>query len=139
MELIVDANVLLSSLLKDAITRELLLDARLALFAPEHLLLETSHHLKQSSELRKRMRLSDQELQELFSLLTGRIKTISKEVYNPFFQEAETLAPHFEDAPYLAIALFLNLPIWSNDKGLMGQEKVKIFSTQELIRILMKY
>lgn len=139
MELIVDANVLLSSLLKDAITRELLLDSRLTLFAPEHLLLETSRHLKQSSELRRRMKLSNQELQELFLLLTGRIETISKEIYQPFYQEALAMAPHLEDAPYLALALFLKLPIWSNDKGLKGQDRVKIVSTQELIKSLNPY
>ena len=69
MELIVDANVLLFSLLKEAITRELLLDSRLRLFAPEHLILETSRHLKKSDSLRQRMQLKDEELEELLSLL----------------------------------------------------------------------
>lgn len=139
MELIVDANVLLSSLLKEAITRELLLDSRLKLFAPEHLILETSRHLKENSDLRKRMKLKDQELEELFSLLTGRIETFPKEIYQPFYQKALTLAPHFEDAPYLALALFLKLPVWSNDKGLRDQEEVRIIPTQELIDLLSKY
>lgn len=29
--------------------------------------------------------------------------------------EALSLAPHEEDAPYLAVAILLNIPIWSSD------------------------
>ena len=38
MKLVVDANILIAALLKDATTRELLLKEELELFAPEHLL-----------------------------------------------------------------------------------------------------
>lgn len=133
MQFIVDANVLLASFLKDAKTRELLLDARLTLFAPEHLITETTRHLEKSAALRKKIRISTQELKELFEFLTQRIETLPAKVYQPFLSEAMSLAPHREDAPYLAVALALRIPLWSNDKGLKNQTKVDVYSTSEVL------
>ena len=138
MQVIVDANILLASFLKGAITRELLLDSRLTLFAPEHLLIETSRHLQNNSLVRKRIGLSNQKLQELFLIVTQRIEVVSAKSYKAFFKEALQIAPHKEDAPYLALALFLDISIWSNDKGLIGQRAVKVYSTQELLFLLGK-
>jgi predicted nucleic acid-binding protein len=138
LELVVDANILLASFLKEAITRELLLDARLTLFAPEYLISETSRHLKKNAPLRKRISLSNDELQELLIFLTSRITTIPSKTYSREFKEALNLAPHKEDAPYLALALSMQIPIWSNDKGLKIQSKVKVYSTSELITFLGK-
>ena len=68
MQLVVDANILLAAFLKEAVTRELLLDSRLSLFAPEHLIQETSRHLNRNASIRRRIGLSDRALQELFSI-----------------------------------------------------------------------
>ena len=138
MELVVDANVLLASFLKEAITRELLLDSRLTLFAPEHLLSEVSHHLAKSASLRRRIKLSNEELQTLFRLLTMNIRTIPKQSYKHLLEKALSLAPHKEDAPYLAVALFQNIPIWSNDLGMKNQDEVKVYTTVEILRSLGK-
>ena len=136
MELIVDANILVASFLKDAKTRELLIDVRLNLFAPEHLISETSRKLKRDSPLRKRIRLSDEVLEELVRILTQRIQLTPLQSYKPYLRQALSLAPHEEDATYLALALLLNIPIWSNDRGLKGQKVVKVYSTSELISVL---
>lgn len=136
MELIVDANILVASFLKDAKTRELLVDVRLTLFAPEYLLSETSKKLKKSSPLRKRIHVSDEVLEELVRMLTQKIQFVPLQSYQPHVQEASSLAPHEEDTPYLALALLLDLPIWSNDRGLKDQTRIKIYSTHELIEAL---
>ena len=51
-------------------------------------------------------------------------------------KEALSLATHPEDAPYIALGSMLNIPIWSNDKGLKNQTKVTVCSTVELVTIL---
>ena len=134
-----DANVLLASLLKAAVTRELLLDPRLRLYAPEHLISETLRCLKTSTSLRKRIQLSSKELEELFYLLTQEIETIPKKEFVSRMSEATNIAPHKQDAPYLALALARNIPIWSNDKGIHAQSKVKVYTTKELITALGKH
>ncbi len=57
MRLIVDANVFIAAFMKDALTRELLLDERLDLATPEYGLIETRGILKQPKVL-KRLRLT---------------------------------------------------------------------------------
>ena len=138
MELVVDANVLLAAFLKEAVTRELLLDTRLELFAPEHLLFETQKHLKTSSSLRKRIQLTAKELENLFLILTERVETLSEKEFASRMQEAVEIAPHREDAPYLALALHLAIPIWSNDLGIHVQKRIKVYTTKSLLRELEK-
>ena len=46
MQLIIDANILIAAFLKSAITRELLFDDEITLFAPEYFSLEVSNTVK---------------------------------------------------------------------------------------------
>ena len=61
MRLVVDANVFIAAFLKNALTRELLLDERLDLATPGYGLIETRAILKRPSVL-KRLRLSPEIL-----------------------------------------------------------------------------
>ena len=53
-----------------------------------------------------------------------------------FQKEAEKISPGLKDTQYLALALKLNCAIWSNDKKLKEQDKVKVYSTNELLQVL---
>lgn len=44
------------------------------------------------------------------------------------------ISPDPNDADYFALALMLKCPIWSNDKELLKQNVVRIYSTGELIK-----
>lgn len=114
MELVVDANVLLAGFMKTAITRELLLDSRLKLHAPEHLIYETRKHLLGSSDLRRRIGLSSKDIEGVWFLLTQNIKSHAKADYQKTYSAALKIAPHPEDAPYLALALSMGISLWSN-------------------------
>ena len=133
-----DANVLLAALLKEAVTRELLLDSRFRLYAPEHLISETLRVLKTNSSIRRRIQLTAAELEELFYFLTQEIETIPKKEFKSQMGEALKIAPHRQDAPYIALALALHISIWSNDKGIHLQSKVKVYTTKELLAVLGK-
>lgn len=138
MQLVVDANILLAAFLKKALTRELLLDSRLDLAAPEHLLSEMLRHLRTSASIRKRIGLSSKEIEALFLLLTQQIRVFPGTSYHPVMAKALTLAPHRQDAPYLAVALILKAAVWSNDKGMKKQTTMTVDSTSELLAVLRK-
>ena len=92
MDLVVDVNILFASFLKEAKTRELLLDMRLNLYAPEHLISETSRHLGKEMPLRRRIHFSDEVLGKLVRFLTHVPKFVGPELeeYGPF--ESEDIA-----------------------------------------------
>ncbi|MBS3175821.1 hypothetical protein J4457_01145 [Candidatus Woesearchaeota archaeon] len=52
-----------------------------------------------------------------------------------YFDDAENLTPDPDDMAYFAIALRLNCAIWSNDKKLKEQNKIKVYHTHELTKI----
>ena len=46
---------------------------------------------------------------------------------------AKEISPDSNDVLYFSLALKLNCAIWSNDKKLKQQNKIKIYSTEDLI------
>jgi len=136
MELVVDANILLAGFMKAAVTRELLLDSRLRLHAPECLVYETRKHLYGNPGLLRRIGLSAKQVEEIWFLLTQNIESHARDTYQKNYASSLKIAPHPEDAPYLALALNLEVPLWSNDKGMKLQKQVKVFATHELLHRL---
>ncbi len=53
-----------------------------------------------------------------------------------FLSEAKEIAPHKKDVPYFTLALAFNAGIWSDEKAFKNQTRVKVFSTEELKKIL---
>jgi len=136
MELVVDANILLAGFVKTAVTRELLLDTRLKLHAPEHLIYETRKHLLGASRLRRHIGLSTKQIDEIWFILTQHIRSHAKADHQKAYSAALKIAQHPEDAPYLALALSMGIPLWSNDKGMKEQNRVRVFATHEVLNKL---
>ncbi len=133
MDFVLDANILFSSLIKNSITAKLIFEEDIVLFAPEFLLEEFT---KYKTEIQTKTKRPKDELEIIFELLSSRIKFIPKEDLKPFLPEAERIAPDPKDVPYFAAAMKVGAKIWSNDKKLREQNKVKVVATHELLRFL---
>ena len=66
-----------------------------------------------------------------------RITIADSSEYGGFLENAKAIAPHSGDAPYFALAMARNCPIWSNEKSFKRQKRIKVHSTSELA-LLMK-
>ncbi len=132
MDLIVDANVLFSALIKNGATEEILFEEDLHLFAPEFLFEEFR---KYRDILLAKTERTEQEFDEFLTILKKRIRTIPNEATEDLMSNAEKISPDKKDKDYFALALKLRCPIWSNDKALKQQNKILIYSTDELIRL----
>lgn len=135
MELVVDANILISGLLKDGITRELMFNTTLDLYTSEFIFIEFFNHIK---ELAKKADMAKNEFKDLAEILVveSNLKIITKEEIKSFTALADKISPDPDDAQYFATALKLNCAIWSNDKELKNQNYVKIYSTSDIIKML---
>ena len=69
---------------------------------------------------------------ELFN--SNIIRVIKYNYYKIFIDEAESISPDPYDIDYFALALKFDCAIWSNDKKLKQQNKIKIFSTKDLLQ-----
>ena len=135
MKLVVDANILIATLIKEGFTRELILNEKLSLYVPETIITEFLEHIK---EIELKAKVSSKLLKERAKeiLRMANIKTIDEEnLKNEMFKACE-ISPDPDDAIYFALAIKLNCPIWSNDKKLKQQDIIKIYSTHELFRLL---
>lgn len=132
MELIIDANILFSSLIKNSITAEIIFTYDIKLYSPEYIVEE---FLKYQDLIMKKTHRSEEEFTTTMHLLKCVITVISKEEYSKFMKDAEEISPDEKDTQYFALALKLKIPIWTNDSKLKEQEKVKVYSTKEIIEL----
>lgn len=132
MDLVIDANVLFSGLIKNSITADLLFNKNLVLFSPEFVIKEFAKY--RNLLIKKSSRSEDQFIQ-IQHMLNSIIHVIPKEEYSDFIKNAKEISPDIDDVMYFALALKLKCPIWSNDKLLKSQKEVIIYNTQELIKM----
>lgn len=132
MDLVIDANILFSILIRKGKTEEILFSEDLHIFAPEFLFEEFNKYTDLVMEKTGR---SKQEFEGLVRIIKKRIKTIPNEETEKYIEKAKKISPDKNDADYFALALKLKCPIWSNDKELKKQEKVTVYSTEDLIKI----
>ena len=133
MELVIDANILFASLIKNGKTSELLSREDFELFTPEFILAEFS---KYKEFLLKKTNRNEKDFQKYLNFLGRQIKIFPLSEIKPYIKEAIKISPDPKDVPYLALALLLNISIWSNDKRLKEQTIIKVFSTDDLIKYI---
>ncbi|NVM46673.1 MAG: DNA-binding protein [Candidatus Lokiarchaeota archaeon] len=132
MKLVIDANILFASLIKDSLTAELLLSDKLNLFAPEFLFDE---FLKYEDYILKKTNRSKEDFKRFLTILREEIEIIPQSIITPFIEKADKFSPDEKDTVYLACALAIDSKIWSNDKKLKeDQKEIKVLNTEELIQ-----
>lgn len=132
MDLVIDANVLFSVLIKDNFSYNFLFSGKFHLFTPEYIFTELEKHKEEILEKTER---TTEEFFRLLETLKRRIVIIPLEELVPYVDEAEKLTPDPDDMSYFALALKLNCAIWSNDKKLKDQNRIEIYNTHELSKI----
>ncbi len=135
MRLVVDANIVVAGLIKNGITRELMLNDELNLYTSDFIFIELFKHIK---EIAKKADIAINEFIDMAEILIfeSGLKTITTDEVRPFIDTANKISPDIDDALYFSVALKLNCAIWSNDKELKNQNYVKVYSTSDLVKML---
>jgi predicted nucleic acid-binding protein len=133
MDLVIDANVLISSLIStQGKNFDLIFNDEIELYAPEFLLDEFEKYKK---EILSKSKLLEEDFRLFLSLISSRISFIPYLEFKKFVLNAKKITPDPKDMEYFALALKLNCGIWSNDKKLKKQNKVKVYSTKDLLEM----
>ena len=125
MRLVVDANILVSELLRER-GRRLVADERLELFIATKVLEEALHELeKRIGYIARRTDASVEQLATLLILATAaaseNLRVLEPGHYQAFEQEAQRRMPRdFDDWHSVALALSLDAAIWTQDKDFLG-------------------
>jgi len=131
MKLVIDANIAFSLLKKDSFTRTLSQKHSLELYSHKFILEELEEHIEEVCKLLKVSKDKFERLREILSKLVNLKIKVSPQQLN----WASSLISDPDDKQYLALALKLNCPIWSEDPHFKEQsviKVVKVFTTKEL-------
>ncbi len=138
MRLVIDTSVLISSLIKDSVTREILLLPFMKFYLPEYALEEIEVHKTKISRLSG---LSLDEIDIILNLLLENISITPAQTIQPFLAEAERIIGGIDpsDIPFVALALSIdNDGIWSSDKHFERIKQIKVWKTSDLLQHIKK-
>ena len=135
MEVVVDTNVIISALLRDGLTRRILLLAPFEMYTVPFTKQEIENH---KGELLHKSGLDEDSFGHLLDLIFAKMVVVDREVLEPFRKRAGSILKDIDpaDAPFLALAMALDCPVWSNDRDLKKQRVVKVYTTQEILELL---
>lgn len=132
MDLVVDTNVLFSYFKENSATKELIKSNYFTLFFPEFAKEEL---LKYKEDIKTKYSLTEIDFSNLLLELTDYIAFYSQKSYSNYFKSFVDFKDK-KDLDFLALALYLKLPLWSNDRLLKTQTEVKIISTKDIFELL---
>lgn len=133
MRLVVDANVLFSFFNRKSTARDLILSGKVKLYSPGFILTEIEKHKK---EILDKFSLTEAQYSIALNIAREFVLFASLSEFEDKISEVAKASPDPKDVQYLALALKHGVPLWSNDKRLKKQSMVKVFTTEELTRLL---
>jgi predicted nucleic acid-binding protein len=134
MDLVIDTNIIIAALLRRGTTRNLVFSSFLGLYAPEHI---THEIAKYTQELMEKAGMDSDSFDAALSIVLSQISILPRSAFSHKLGEAAKIClQHPEDTPFVALAVHLNIPVWTHDKAFSRHKEIKTISTEELLRIL---
>ncbi|MFW6111322.1 MAG: PIN domain-containing protein [Thermoproteota archaeon] len=139
-KIVVDTNVLISSLINPDSIAWRIID----LEGPDFLTPEIAVDEIEEYESLIRDKLASQEREEEYNYLLSElfhpIVVVPLSVYGGRLEQAYKIMEPIDekDTEFLALALQYNCPIWSDDTDFQKQEKVKAFTSEQMVEKFIK-
>jgi len=134
MRLVIDTNKIISAIIKEGFSREILVNTRFDFLTPAYTLSEI---IKYKNEIIKKSGLNENEFSNLLDYIFKFVRVINPQMYNGYLRSAEKIIGriHISDVPFIAAALAFNCPVWSDDKHFKQQNEVKVYTTKEIANL----
>jgi predicted nucleic acid-binding protein len=132
MKYVVDANIILSALISDSMTRRLLVELEDDLLAPAYVRDEIGTYTEMVSE---KSGLTPAEVEDLIEIIFKRIDVVPRSEVLESLQEAARIMRDTDpdDAVYLAAALERDAQLWSDDGDYDDQNAVPVATTGDIV------
>lgn len=137
MEIVLDTNVIISSLLRNGITRKILFLAPFEFYTPSSTISEIEKHKK---ELIRKSKLDTDAFHYMMETIFRKIQIVNLQSIESYKNKSIEIMTDIDvsDAPFIALALYLDCPVWSNDGHFKMQQIIKTYTTEEIIELLRK-
>ena len=137
MNFVIDTNILISALIKDSVTRKIIIESGLNFYYPKISFYEIQKH---KPLVLKKSGMSEKQFNDVLNILLDNVLLVSEYRFADSLDKANNLIGKIDinDVVFLACALSLDLEIWSDDKHFQKQNEVKVLTTQEFIKRFLK-
>lgn len=138
MRLVLDTNILISALIIESFTRNILVMSGIEFLVPEFTFEEINKH---KNEILRKSKLSEQQFNLLMATLKENLIIVPKYEIRRI-KEAKEIMDNIDsnDTVFVALALStINDGIWSDDVHFKKQNVVKVWNTKELIKLLLDF
>lgn len=136
MKLVVDTNRIIAALVKDSVSRDILLSDMFQFITVG---ISESEIEKHKQEILAKAKVNENEFNKIYSLLFSKILVANDVVIESKMEKAKEIMDSIDpdDTPFIALALAVeNDGIWSADKHFEKQNRIKIWKTDVLLRLL---
>ncbi|MBN1940940.1 MAG: PIN domain-containing protein [Candidatus Diapherotrites archaeon] len=133
MELVVDTNRVIAALIKDGLSRKIILSRKFSLYTVEFGIKEVQ---KYKTLIKRKAKVNEQEFNFLMKHLLSKVMVLSEEeISKKSVSNALKLMGKIDinDVPFIALSIELgNKAIWSDDNHFKQQKKIRAMTTKEL-------
>jgi predicted nucleic acid-binding protein len=136
LKIVINSNILFSALIKDSITRRIILDYEEQFLFPSYILEEMEKH---KNELLTKSKMKQKDFEDLLRLLLQKVIIIPKELLLHYKNDAYHIIKDIDpdDVIFIASAIaYSDSIIWSDDKKLKQQSIVRIINTNEMYSLI---
>ncbi|MFH1721154.1 MAG: PIN domain-containing protein [Candidatus Altiarchaeota archaeon] len=136
MNVVIDSNILFSALIRDSLTRIIIMEYEGFFIFPMYIFEELEKH---KIELQRKSGLTEAEFNQLLGLLLSKVVIAPNELLKKHRKEAIETVKDIDlyDAPFIACTLaYPNSILWTDDKKLKKLKNITALNTQEIICLL---
>lgn len=132
MRLVVDANVIISALIADSKSRELIVTLETELLTPEFVATEIENY---EALIVEKSGLRPERVSQFIELLFRHLEVVAASEFYPRIEAADAAIGETDpdDVLYLACALETEAEIWSDDTDFKEQGLVPTHTTNEVL------
>ena len=135
MRLVIDTNRIIAALIKDSVTRRLILLSGIRFVTVGLALKEINKYRR---EIMEKTGNSEEELNMILSLLFKKIEIVDDIAIESKMQQARRIMDKIDkdDTKFVALALATeNNGIWSDDRHFRMQNTLMVFTTKDLLKL----
>jgi len=129
---VVDTNILFSFFWDNSFTKKLILSSEFELISSEQALKEIKKYKK---EIMRKTKITDKQFENYYKQLKLVVDFQKEKDYQKDKKEASGFSPDEYDSDFFALCLKYGCFLWSNDKILKEQSRVKVLSTEDIIEL----
>ncbi len=138
IEFVIDTNILISALIpKNSKLRDIILSGDFRIYAPEYLLKELDKYWGLILEKSEKKGVSRSNIELAKEELLSKIFFEPDKFYLLRIEEAYSICREFDekDTPFIALSLMLDIPVLTNDKGILENAGIyRVLTIEELFK-----